>query len=225
MPADGDRWREENWWRKICCFSSSNHFYMDASVSAPLLTRVKSWQLVGLGLTGWCTLYSIALLTCGPVSFIVGNAQGGCFAASMTLAGLEVRRYKKAVAAVVDPFTGVTVEMLNQAIALMARKQAFRIEPMHPTHAQLGFGVRAVTTGRTLVFETSRWREPVIDLAHVQDTEENRKKASANLAVIVSAGAPDENAMAFVVTHPIQFLAGKELEGMLGADASKTKDA
>jgi hypothetical protein len=199
---------------------------MDASVSAPLLTRVKSWQLVGLGLTGWCTLYSMALLTCGPVSFIVGNAQGGCFAASMTLAGIEARRYRKTVAAVIiDPFTGVTVDILNQAIALMARKQAFRIEPLHPTHAQLGFGVRAVSAGRTLVFETSRWREPVIDLAHVQDTEENRKKASANLAVIVSTGAPDENAMAFVVTHPIQFFVGKELEGTLGVDASKTKGA
>jgi hypothetical protein len=199
---------------------------MYASVSAPLLTRVKSWQLVGLGLTGWCTLYSVALLTCGPASLIVGNAQGGCFAASMTLAGFEVRRYnKKAVVAVVDPFSGLTVLQLNQMIARAAQKNEFRIELLHRTEMQLGFGVRAVSAGRTLVFETSRWQEPVIDLVRVQGTEENRKKVYADLAIIVGTGTPDENALAFVQTHPIQFILGKEIEEMLATEKPAVKEA
>ncbi len=36
--------------------------------------------------------------------------------------------------------------------------------------------------------------------------------------MIVSKGEPDENALAFVVTHPVQFLNGKELEEMLAAE-------
>jgi len=191
---------------------------MHATASAPLLTRVKSWQLVGLGLTGWCTLYSIALLTWGPCSLLVGNAQGGCFAASMTLAGFEARRYKKGPAVTVDPFTGVTVLQINQAITRAAQKHSFRIEPLHRTELSMGFGVRAVSAGRTLVFETSRWQEPVIDLVRVQGTEENRKKVFADMAVIVGSGTPDENALAFVVMHPIQFLTGEELREMLAAN-------
>ncbi|MDR3460012.1 MAG: hypothetical protein P4N60_21505 [Verrucomicrobiae bacterium] len=196
---------------------------MHAAVSAPLLTRVKSWQLVGLGLTGWCTLYSIALLTWGPASFIVGNAQGGCFAASMTLAGFEVRRHRKTAVTVVDPFSGLTIMQLNQMISRTAQKHAFRIEPLHQTEMQLGFGVRMVSAGRTLVFETNRWQEPVINLVHVQGTEENRKKAYADLAVIVGTGSPDENALAFVQTHPIQFLGGEEIEQMLAAEKPAAK--
>jgi hypothetical protein len=197
---------------------------MDASISAPLLTRVKSWQLVGLGLTGWCTLYSIALLSWGSSSLVVGNAQGGCFAASMALAGMEVKRYKKtAVKVVIDPFSGVTAVQLNQMIARAAQKHAFRIEPLHRTEMQAGFGVRVVSAGRTLVFETSRWQEPVIDLVRVQGTEEHRKKVFADLAVIVSKGEPDENALAFVMMHPVQFLNGKELEEMVAADRATEK--
>jgi len=200
---------------------------MCASVSAPLLTRVKSWQLVGLGLTGWCALYSIALLTFGPGSLIVGNAQGGCFAATMTLAGFEARRYRKkpVAVAVVDPFLGVTIIQLNQMIARTAQKNGFRIEPLHRTEMQLGFGVRLVSAGRTLVFETNRWQEPVIDLVHLQDTEENRKKVYADLAVIVGRGMPDENALAFVQTHPIQFLVGKELEEIVQTEKTAEKPA
>ena len=196
---------------------------MHAAASAPLLARVKSWQLVGLGLTGWCTLYSVALLTCGPASLVIGNAQGGCFAASLTLAGYEARRYRKAPVVVVDPFTGLTTLQLNQTITRAAQKHAFRIEPLHRTEMQFGFGVRAVSAGRTLVFETSRWQEPVISLDRVQGTEENRKKVYADLAVIVSAGKPDENALAYALAHPIQFLAGKELEEMLAAEKPAEK--
>jgi hypothetical protein len=196
---------------------------MYASVSAPLLTRVKSWQLVGLGLTGWCTLYSIALLTCGPGSLVIGNAQGGCFAISLTLAGVEARRHRKTAVPVVDPLNGLTIIQLNQTIVRAAQKHAFRIEPLHRTEMQLGFGVRVVSAGRTLVFETSRWQEPVIDLVRVQGTEENRKKVYADLAVIVGKGRPDENALAFVQKHPVQFLTGKELEEMVAADKATAK--
>ncbi|HEV2695643.1 MAG TPA: hypothetical protein VG347_22315 [Verrucomicrobiae bacterium] len=202
--------------QQFCC--------MHAAISAPLLTRVKSWQLVGLGLTGWCTLYSIALLSWGSSSLVVGNAQGGCFAASMALAGVEVKRYKKtAVNVMADPFSGVTAVQLNQMVARAAQKHAFRLEPLHRTEMQMGFGVRVVSAGRTLVFETSRWQEPVIDLVRVRDTEENRKKVFADLAIIVSRGEPDENALAFVVTHPVQFLNGKELEEMLAAEKPAEK--
>lgn len=169
-------------------------------------------------------MYSVALLTCGPASLIVGNAQGGCFAASMTLAGIEARRHRKTAVVVVDPFSGVTVVRLNQMITRAAQKHAFRIEPLHRTEMQLGFGVRAVSSGRTLVFETGRWQEPVINLVRVQGTEENRKRVYADLAIIVGAGVPDENALAFVQTHPIQFLGGKELEEMLAADQAAPKE-
>jgi len=197
---------------------------MDAPSAAPLLTRVKSWQLVGLGLTGWCTLYSVALLSWGASSAMIGNTQGGCFAATMTLAGFEARRYKKAAAVVVDPFSGLTTERLNQAIVCAAQQQSFRIEPLHQSELAMGFGVRAVSAGRTLVFETGRWREPVIDLNHARNTDENRKRVFADLAVIVSTGLPDENALAFVVTHPVQFLIDKELEELIAEEKPIVKE-
>ena len=197
-----------------------------ASVSAHLLARVKSWQLVGLGLTGWCALYSSAILTWGTMSTMVGNSQGACFAATMTLAGVEVKRYKKTgVTVVVDPFSGVTTERINRAVARSAQEQAFRVEPLHLTETEMGFGVRAVSAGRTLVFETGRWQEPVIDLAHVQTTEENRKKVFADLAVIIGSGTLDENALSFVVTHPIQFLIGDELKELLAAEKPVVTEA
>ena len=59
---------------------------MKKCASAPFLSRVKSWQLIGLGISGWCTLYSVAMITWGASSFKIGNAQGGCFAATMALA-------------------------------------------------------------------------------------------------------------------------------------------
>jgi hypothetical protein len=198
---------------------------MDVPSAAPLLARVKSWQLVGLGLTGWCTLYSVAVLTWGASSTMIGNTQGGCFAATMTLAGCEARRYKKATTVVVDPFSGVTTERLNRAIASAAQQQSFRIEPLHLAEMEMGFGLRAVSAGRTLVFETGRWQEAVIDLEHAKATDENRKKVFADLAVIVSAGAPDENALAFVVTHPVQFFTGKELENLLAEEKPVVKEA
>ena len=68
---------------------------MQATISAPLLHRVKSWQLIGLGLTGWATLYSIALINWAACGTIIGNTQGSCFAATMSLASLEARRLKK----------------------------------------------------------------------------------------------------------------------------------
>jgi hypothetical protein len=199
-----------------------------ASVSAPILSRVKSWQLVGLGLSGWCTLYSIALITWGASSAMVGNTQGGCFAATMTLASFEARRYRKSCSPPVDPLAwtqGVTTERINQTIAKEMEKREFRVEPCRPTDTEMGFGVRAVNSGRTMVFETGRWQEPVIDLNHAQSTEENRKKASADLASIVGAGKPDENAVLYVQTRPVQFLVDKELQQLLGGDKPGQKTA
>jgi hypothetical protein len=191
---------------------------MDTSISAPLLSRVKSWQLVGLGISGWCTLYSVAIITSGAGNALIGNAQGGCFAATMTLAGCEARRFKRSTATPVDPLqwvTSVSTEQINQTITQSLKKNELRVEPCQPMEKELGFGVRAVNAGRTLVFETSRWKNPVIDLAHAQTTEENRKKVSAHQAVIVGAGTPDEDARMFAKTHPVNFLAGKELKQLL----------
>lgn len=193
---------------------------MANSLSSPLLARVKSWQLVGLGLTGWCTLYSVALLSWGASSAVVGNVQGGCFAATMTLASFEVKRYRKSAPGPADPFAGLTAQHLNLALLQVAASQAHRIEPLHSTETAMGFGVRTVSAGRTLVFETGRWNEPVIDVSHVQTTDENRKKVYADLAVIVGTGVPDEEARAYVETHPVQLLIGKELAAMLAAQSS-----
>jgi len=199
---------------------------MDARISAPLLSRVKSWQLVGLGLSGWCTLYSIAILTWGASSNVIGNAQGGCFAVTMTLASLETRRYRKGMPAPVGSLEwagGVPTEHLNQTLARVMQKDEFRVEPCAPTDGEMGFGVRAVNAGRTMIFETGRWQEPVIDLPHAKTTEENRKKARADLAIIVSAGQPDDAAQTFVKTRPVKFLIGKELKALFTADKPPRK--
>lgn len=191
---------------------------MNASVSAPLLSRLKSWQLVGLGVSGWCTLYSVAILTWGAGSALVGNTQGGCFAAAMTLAGVESRRYRKNAAAPENALQwaeGIPTVHLNHTLARVMQNRDFRIEPCPPSQVEMGFGVRAVNVGRTIVFETARWKEPVIDLPHAQATEENRKRASADLAIIVAAGAPDEAARAFVDRQPLQLLVGQELKNIL----------
>ena len=195
---------------------------MGTSVSAPLLSRVKPWELVGLGLTGWCTLYSVAVLTWGASSLTIGNAQGGCFAATMTLAGYEARRYRKSIPAPIpeDPLQwtgGVSTEHLTQTIAQIMQAREVRLEPCHALETELGFGVRAISAGRSMVFETSRWLEPVIDEPHAQTTEENRKKVSAARAIIVCAGKPDEGALTFAKTHAVSFLAGKELKDMFTA--------
>jgi hypothetical protein len=193
---------------------------MATCVSAPLLSRVKSWQLVGLGLSGWCTLYSVAIITWGTSSVKIGNAQGGCFAATMALASVEARRYKKGIPIPADPLqwvNGISTDHLNQTIAQTMEQREFRVEPCQALETELGFGVRAINSGRTMVFETSRWKEPVIDVVHAQTTEENRKKVPAALAVIVGAGTPDEGAQTFAKTHPVSFLVGKELKDMLGA--------
>ena len=190
---------------------------MDTGISAPLLSRVKSWQLVGLGLSGWFTLYSIAIITWGASSALMGNAQGGCFAATMTLASFETRRHRQGVSAPPGSLEWagtIPTEHLNQTLAQAMRQQGFQIEAGHATGVAMGFGVRVVNAGRTLVFETGRWQEPVIDLRHAAATEENRKKVYADLAIIVSAGKPDEAARTFVRTRPLKFLVGKELKNL-----------
>ena len=132
--------------------------------SAPLLSRVKSWQLVGLGISGWVTLYSAAIITWGTSSTIVGNTQGSFFAVTMGLAGLESKRFKKTNTTPTDPLQWVgdiTAERLNQTITQVLQEQAFRVEAPHAIEANMGFGVRAVKAGRTLVFETGRWQEVI----------------------------------------------------------------
>jgi hypothetical protein len=190
---------------------------MEANFSAPLLSRIKSWQLVCLGVSGWVTLYSAAIISWGASSFVVGNAQGGCFATTMTLAGLEVRRYQKGSSIPMDPLQwagGITTEQLNQTLAENLKRQEVRVEAPHPIEADMGFGLRAIKAGRTLVFETGRWKEPVIDLLHAKTTEENRDKIRADLAIIVGAGTPDEDTKLFVNTHKVKLLVGKELKDM-----------
>lgn len=202
---------------------------MDKTKAAPILSRAKSWQLVGLGISGWVALYSAAVISWGASSLIVGNAQGGCFAVTMTLAGLEARRFQKPASVPADPleWTGaITTEQINQTLAKALMQQEIRVEKPHPMEAQLGFGVRAINAGRTLVFETECWKEPVIDLQHATATDENRKKVYADQAVIVGAGKPDEAARSFVATHPaIKFLVGQELKGLFPVENSPDKKA
>src|SRR5580765_1697445 len=105
---------------------------MQASSSAPLLSRVKSWQLIGLGISGWVTLYSAAII--GTCSTIAGNTQGGLFAVTMTLAGVEAKRFKKTRSTPADPLqwtSSVTTEQLNQTIEQLVQQQEFRIEAPH----------------------------------------------------------------------------------------------
>jgi len=190
---------------------------MKANASAPLLSRIKSWQLVGLGISGWVALYSAAIISWGGSSFVVGNAQGGCFATAMALAGVEVRRFQKGRSVPVDPLQwtcDISTEQLNRALAQNLQKQELRVESPHRTETGMGFGLRAVKAGRTLIFETARWKEPVIDLQHAQATEENRKKTIADLVIIVGVGTPDEDARMFVNTHPMKLLVGQELKDM-----------
>ena len=201
---------------------------METSVSTPLLSRVKSWQLVGLGISGWCTLYSVAVLTWGASSVVIGNAQGGCFAVAMTLAGVEARRCKKGISSPQDLLqwtSGVATEHINQALVQILRTQDYRVEVCKSSELQMGFGVRGVNSGRTIVFETTRWKEPVIDLQHVQATEENRKKVSADLAVIVSLGQPDEEASQFLQARPVDLFGGDRLKDVLAAEKAEAKDA
>jgi hypothetical protein len=201
---------------------------MGTHVSAPFLSRVKSWQLVGLGISGWCTLYSVAVLTWGASSFFIGNAQGGCFAATMTLAGVEAKRCKKMNLKPEDSLqwtSGISTEFINQIIATILQTREFRVEACKPSERGMGFGVRGVNSGRTVIFETARWKEPVIDLQHVQDTEENRKKVAADHAVIVSAGNPDEEAKNFVQTKPVEFFGGDQLKNMLTNEKPGAKNA
>lgn len=203
---------------------------MDKRISAPgpapLLSRIKSWQFIGLGISGWCTLYSVAILSWGASSTIVGNSQGGCFAITMTLAGVEARRYQKGKSIPVDPLqwaSMISTEHLNQVIAQVMQKREFRVERCQLVETEMGFGLRAVNGGRTLVFETERWKEPVIDLPHAQTTEANRQKVRADLAIIVGAGKPDEDAEAFVKNHSVQLLIGQELKAMLAVEKPPDK--
>jgi hypothetical protein len=194
---------------------------MQALSSAPLLSRVKSWQLIGLGISGWVTLYSAAII--GTSSTIVGNTQGGLFAVTMTLAGIESRRFKKTRSIPANPLqwtNSVTTEQLNQTIVQLVEQQEFRVEKSHSSEATMGFGVRAVSAGRTWVFETGRWKERVIDLSRAQDAEENRKKVLADFAVIVGAGTPDEDTQIFVKTHPVQIFAGEQLRNLFPVETA-----
>ena len=194
---------------------------MSSSVSAPLLSRIKSWQLVGLGISGWVTLYSVAILTWGASSTIIGNAQGGCFATTMTLAGLEVSRFRKGGSLSIDPLhwvQGIPTEQLNLTLSRAIQKQEYQIEATNALEIELGFGVRAVKSGRTVVFETANWKDPVIDLPHAQTTEGNRQKVRADIAFLVVAGKPDEGPRNFVKQHPLQLLTGEQLKNLVAAD-------
>jgi hypothetical protein len=199
---------------------------MESSVSAPLLSRIKSWQLVGLGITGWVTLYSVAIITWGTSSTVIGNAQGGCFAMSMTLAGLEASRFRKGGSIPADPLQwvhGIPTEHLNQTLARVMQKQEYRIEAANELEVELGFGVRAVKAGRTVVFETANWKESVIVLPHAQATESNRQRVRADIAFLVGVGTPDEETRRFVKNHPLQLLAGQEFKNLVAAEMPPVK--
>jgi hypothetical protein len=144
----------------------------------------------------------------------------------MTLASFEARRYRRGGFTPVDPlqWTGaIPTEHLNLTLAQVLQQKAFRVELCQPVEVELGFGVRGVNAGRTIVFETGRWKEAVIDLPHVQSTEENRKRVFADVAFIDGAGKPDEAAEMFVKTRPLDFLVGQELKDMLQADKPQIK--
>jgi len=203
---------------------------MDARNAAPILSRVRLWHLIGLGISGWVTLYSAAVITWGASSFTVGNAQGGCFAITMTLAGLESRRFKPTNPIPSDSLhwiKGATTEQLNENITHLIRQEEFQVEAIQPVEAEMGFGVRAVNSGRTLVFETGRWREPFVDLPHVESTEANRKKVRADLAIIVTAGIlkEGESLDEFLLNHPVQFVMGEEFKNLIHARQSTEKKA
>ncbi|MDD5140248.1 MAG: hypothetical protein PHY43_08330 [Verrucomicrobiales bacterium] len=202
---------------------------MRATISAPLLYRVKTWQLIGLGFTGWVTLYSIALINWAACGRFIANTQGGCFAATMALAGLEARRLKKyKIKCEHDALhwaDNIPTFQLNQTLEQIQQKNGFSTEVLHAQEAELGFGLRAVKDGRTFVFETSRWKEPTIDLLHAQATDENRKRAMADRAVIVSTGVPDEDTKLFVKSTPLHLLVGEELQSLIEAEISMPEES
>ena len=197
---------------------------MTNTISAPLLSRVKPWQLVGLGLSGWCTIYSFGLLPWSVYSALICNIQGGCFAATMTLAGVEASRYGLGTTThSMSWINAMPTDLLNQTLAQIMQQQEYLVETCTPVEKEMGFGVRVVKSGRTVVFETGRWHEPIINLAHIQAAEENRKKALADIAYIVSLGLPDEAAKAFAQTHPVRFLGRRELMVQFAAEQAAAK--
>jgi len=198
---------------------------MTATLSAPLLYRVKSWQLIGLGFAGWITLYSIAIINWASCGRLAMNAQGGCFATTMALACLEARRLKRnqveSTGSSVQWADNIPTFQLNQILAQIQKKDGYISEPLGVHETEMGFGVRTVKEGRTFVFETSRWKEPTIDLLHAMATNDNRKMVKADLAVIVSTGVPDENTRIFVKSCPLQLLIGEELQSLIEAEIPK----
>jgi hypothetical protein len=201
---------------------------MQALMSAPLLYRVKTWQFIGLGLTGWVTLYSIALINWSSCSAIIGNAQGGCFATTLALAGLEARRLnKRKMRREHDALhwaDDVSTFELVQALDQIQQRKGFTTEALHCQETQMGFGLRAVKDGRTIVFETSRWKESTINLLHVQTANENRRQAMADRAVIVGIGVPDEDTKRFVKSAPIQLLVGEDLQNLIESEIYEPAD-
>jgi hypothetical protein len=198
---------------------------METSISAPLLNRIKSWELVGLGMSGWVTLYSVAIIYWGSSSFVVGNTQGGSFAAVMSLAGVEVKRRQKGSMDLRQWAACITTEELHVALTKTLQEKELLLEALHPSEAQMGFGLRAVKAGRTFLFETGRWKESVIDLLHAKTTEENRNKSNADFAVIVGAGTPDEDTKIFTKTHPVKLLVGGELKAIFMDEKPHDKSA
>jgi hypothetical protein len=198
---------------------------IEASISAPLHRQIKSWQLVCLGISGWVTLYSAAILSWGASSFVVGNSQGGSFAAVMTLAGCEVKRRQKGSSDLLEWADGISTEQLNLALTNTLKKNELLLEALHPSEAESGFGLRAVKAGRTFLFETGRWKESVIDLLHAKTTEENRNKSNADFAIIVGAGTPDEDTKIFASTHPVKLLVGKDLTDIFTDEKPSVKHA
>lgn len=200
---------------------------MSAITSAPFLYRVKAWQLVGLGITGWVTLYSIAVINWATWSKIIGNTQGGCFATTMVLAGLEARRLKRGKSTgeqgALHWADNIPTYQLNLTLGQIQRNHGFTTEVLHIHEMEMGFGVRAVKDGRTFLFETGRWKEPTVDLIHAQATDENRKSAKADMAVIVSTGVPDEETKLFVQSNPLQLLVAEELQSLIEAEIPKTE--
>jgi hypothetical protein len=195
--------------------------------SAPILFRVKAWQLIGLGFTGWVTIYSIALINWATCGRVIANAQGGCFAATMALAGIEARRLKRNRLAdghdVLHWADNIPVFQLNHTLDQIQKKNGFISELLGCQETEMGFGVRTVKEGRTIVFETSRWKEPVIDLQHAKSTDENRRMARADMAVIVSIGVPAEDTKQFVKSVPVKLLIGDDLQVLIESELPKSE--
>src|SRR5277367_4922754 len=105
---------------------------METSISAPLLRQIKSWQLICLGISGWVTIYSVAIIYWGANSFVVGNTQGGSFAAVMTLSGLEARRRQKGSVNPLQWADGITTEQLNVALIRTLQDNELVLEALHP---------------------------------------------------------------------------------------------